>query len=241
MPIQPQSIVFDWISSTHFHVVPHHLVEQEVMKDTSSNKYLLAFLHLLLLEPMIQHLPSLLQNAESSFEIFLNTLQISQKVTFNGRDVRSRVQTNKCWPAQITIVTDQIHTLLQFNGTISIVILPCGIGKQLIKSDGTHIINVLDNVFVIATSKLWSIDCHNPAIKICETLTHKGWIPLFSLCMVMITSQTICPFHMDHIHGTNTTWQPCGVVGPTYPLQPGDIPRNVNILIFLSTRASTKM
>jgi hypothetical protein len=232
VPIQPQTVITDWISVTHSHVVPNHLVKQKVMKDTASNKYLLTFLHLAKLEPMIEYLPSLLQNAKSTFNIFLDTLQISRKVTFAGRVVRARVRTNRCWPSEITIVTDQIHTSVQFNGTIGIIILPCGVGKQLTESDVTKIIVVLDDVLVIATSKLWSIDCQNPAIKICETLKRKGWIPLFPLCMVMVAGRTICPFYMDHIHRTNTTWQPYGVVVPTYAMQLGDIPRNANILIF---------
>ena len=89
MPIQPQTVVTDWISATHPHVVPNHLVKQKVMKDAASNKYLLAFLHLAKLEPMIEYLPSLLQNAKSTFDIFWDTLQISQKVTFDGRVVRA--------------------------------------------------------------------------------------------------------------------------------------------------------
>ena len=91
---------------------------------------------------------------------------------------------------------------------------------------------MFDNVLVIATSKLRSIYCHNPAIKICGALKRKDWIPLFSLCTVVIAGWTLGPFHMDHIHGTNTTWQPCGIVVPTYALQLGDILRNLNILIF---------
>jgi hypothetical protein len=154
---------------------------------------------------MIEYLPSLLQNAKSTYDIFLDTLQISRKVTFNGRVDSARVRTNQCWPLEITIVTDQIHTLLQFNGTISIIILPCGVGKQLTESDDTNIIVVLYDVLLIATSELWSIDCQNPEIRICETLKRKGWIPLFSLCAVVIAGWTNCPFHMDHIHGTNTT------------------------------------
>ena len=102
----------------------------------------------------------------------------------------------------------------------------------LIESDGTNIIDVPGNVLVIATSKLRSIDCQNPVIKICETLKRKSWIPFFSLCTAMIAKQTICLFHMDHIHGTNTTLQPCGIVVPTYVLQYGDIPWKVNILNF---------
>jgi hypothetical protein len=37
---------------------------------------------------------------------------------------------------------------------------------------------------------------------------------------------------MDHIHGTNTTWQSCGIVVPIYALQLGDMLRELNILIF---------
>ncbi len=95
-----------------------------------------------------------------------------------------------------------------------------------------NVIIVLDDVLVIATSKLRSIDRHNPAIKICEALECKGWIPLFSLCTVVIAGWTIGPFHMDHIHETNTTWQPCSIVVPTYALHLSDIPRNEKILIF---------
>ncbi len=169
---------------------------------------------------------------QSTFDIILDTLQISRKVIFNGRVVRAQVRTNRCWPSEITIVTDQIHTSLQFNGTIGIIILPCGVGKQLTESDGTNTLVMLNDIFVIATSELWSIDCQNPAIKICETLTRKGWITLFSLWTVMIAGWTICPFHMDLIHRTNTTWQPYGLLVPTYATQFGDIRRNANILIF---------
>ncbi len=91
---------------------------------------------------------------------------------------------------------------------------------------------MLNNILVIATSELWSIDCQNPAIKICETLKRKGWITLFSLWTVMIAGWTICPFHMDLIHRTNTAWQPYGILVPTYATQFGDIRRNANILIF---------
>jgi hypothetical protein len=40
MTIQPQSAVIHWISVSRSHVITHHLVEQEVMKDTACNKYL---------------------------------------------------------------------------------------------------------------------------------------------------------------------------------------------------------
>jgi hypothetical protein len=52
MPIQPKTVITDWISATHSHVVPNHLVKQKVMKDAASKKYLLAFLHLAKLERM---------------------------------------------------------------------------------------------------------------------------------------------------------------------------------------------
>ncbi len=159
-----------------------------------TNKYFLALLHLAVFEPMIQHLPSLFQNAKSIFNIFLDALQISRKVTFKGRVVRFRVQANWCWPLQISIIADQVRTSFWFNVSVGIIIILHWIGKQPIKSDGTNVIIVLDNVLVIATSKLRSIDCHNTAIKICEALECKGWIPLFSLCMVVIASWTMAHF-----------------------------------------------
>ncbi len=134
--------------------------------------------------------------------------------------------------SMLSIGNIHVHTLLRFNGTIGFIILPCGVGKQLTESDGTTIFVILNDILVIVTSELWSMDCQNPAIKICETLKRKGWITLFSLCTFMIAGWTICPFHMDHIHRTNTTWQPYGVVVPTYATQLGDVPRNANILIF---------
>ena len=71
---------------------------------------------------------------------------------------------------------------------------------------------MLANVLVILTAELRSIDHHHPPIKICDALKPKSGIPLIPFCMVMITSGTIRPLHMDHVHGTNTTWQSCGIV-----------------------------
>jgi hypothetical protein len=114
----------------------------------------------------------------------------------------------------MTIVADQVHTSLRSNVPVSIIILPRCIGKQAIFPDGTNIAVVLDNVLVISTAELWSIDRHHPPIKICDALKPKSRIPLFPFCTVMIASGTIRPLHMNHIHGTNTTWQSCGIVVP---------------------------
>ncbi len=79
MPIQPQTVGTDWISATHSHIVPNHLVKQKVKKDAAPNKYLLTFLHLAKLEPMIEYLPSLLQNAKSTFDIFWTLSKLVEK------------------------------------------------------------------------------------------------------------------------------------------------------------------
>ena len=60
MPIQPQSVVINWISASRSHVVTHHQVKQEDMKDTARDKYLFAFYNVAMFEPMIQHLSPLL-------------------------------------------------------------------------------------------------------------------------------------------------------------------------------------
>jgi hypothetical protein len=76
MPIQPHSVITNWIAATHSKVVPFHYVEQEVMKDAACDKYFLALLHLAKYEPMIQHLPPLFLNTKITFNVLLDTLQI---------------------------------------------------------------------------------------------------------------------------------------------------------------------
>ena len=127
-------------------------------------------------EPMIEHLPPLLWNTQSTFYILLDALQIYQKETFLCCVVCFRVRAYWHWPKQITIITDQVHISLRSNVLIAIIILPHCIGKQAIMSDGTNIVIVLDNVLVILTS---------PPIKICDALKPKGGIPLFPLFTIL--------------------------------------------------------
>jgi hypothetical protein len=89
----------------------------------------------------------------------------------------------------------------------------------------------LDNVFVIPSSKLWSINRHQAAIKISDALKCKGGIPLLSLCAIVVTRRAICPFHMDNIHGANTAWQTNSIIIYGDSVQLGQIARQQDILI----------
>ena len=59
VPIQPQSIIFDGITTTNPHIIPVHQVQQKVMNAAACDEYLLAILNISVVKSVIQNPPPL--------------------------------------------------------------------------------------------------------------------------------------------------------------------------------------
>jgi hypothetical protein len=128
----------------------------------------------------------------------------------------------------VTIVTNQIRTLILLDSALHGVILP----PKILESSSLNAMDVwvnLHNFFVILSAKVWPVHPNYPAVKIGDALKCKSGIASLSLCAIVIPGQTGRPLDVHNVHQTATPRQTNIVVIFVYLSQLRNIPRQKDI------------